>query len=450
LKKSPSKFLIPMAYASTLGGMMTLIGTSTTILASSVWSGMGNDPFTMFLFTDIGVAVFLAGALYLALVGYHLLPDRAPVDEGRPYDLRPFLCEIVVQEESPLIGQRVPDSNLKLRYDIDVVRLIRGESAYEQPLATVEIQRGDILIIRASREEILKVREEEGLELLPEVTHWLDQQGDETMLAQAIIAPGSVLEGSNLQEVRFRHRFNAVALAVRKRERFFISRISRLRLDAGDELPDFIVPQEIELEPFRKEKIPIILTIFALVVGLAAFNVFPIVVTALAGVFAMVATGCLKVHEFQEAIRWDVVFLLAGLIPLGIAFQKTGAAALLGNKIAIVSADWPPLALAALLYVVTMVLTEIMSNNATIVLMIPVAVSIANATGMDPFSLVVVVTFAATLAFMTPVGYQTHLMVYGPGSYRFIDFLKVGGPLNLIGMAVTLAMIHFRWGFAPV
>lgn len=461
LNASPSRFLMPMAYATTLGGMITVIGTSTTILASSISERMGFGHFGFFEFTPVGLAVTAAGGAYLFVVAPRLLPERHPAKamEAR-FDLKSYLCEILLRENSPLIGQRVEESNLKVRYDIDFLRIVRGDRTIEQPLIGVVLQAGDVVQVRASRDEILKIRDDQGIDILQEVTQWLPAQGSDLRLAELVVAPGSILEGSTLSRERFRGRYDAVVLAVRKREHAFLRRLSTLRLEAGDTLLisagrgaldrlkmdlNFIVTDERESSQFRRDKLPIVVAIFLAVILAASLEFLPIAVAAVAGVVLLVVTGSLHVEELQDAVPWHLVFLLAGLIPLGIALEKTGAAALVALGLERLVGNWPPMAVLAFVYATTLLLTEVMSNNASVAIMIPLGVELARALALAPYPFLLAATFAASLAFMAPIGYQTYLMVYGPGEYRFMDFIRVGGPLNLLCMAVALVMIQVLW-----
>ncbi|MDX1612296.1 MAG: SLC13 family permease, partial [Candidatus Thermoplasmatota archaeon] len=266
--------------------------------------------------------------------------------------------------------------------------------------------------------------------------------------------------GATLKEAGFRQRFNAVVLAVKKRERIFLRRIGNLRLEHGDTLlisaeratietlkqnPDFIIAEELEVTKFRRGKIPMVMAILTAVIAAATFQVLPISVAALSGVVAMVVTGCLKVNELHDSIRWDIVFLLAGVIPLGVALSETGAAALLAQWIVAQSQGLPPILIMGIFYVLTLLTTQIISNNASVALMIPIAVSSAETLGLNPLSFILACTFAASMGFLSPIGYQTNLMVYGPGEYKFSDFMRVGLPLSVLMTVVTVLLIQVFW-----
>jgi len=461
-RRAPSKLLIPLSYTSQLGGVLTLIGTSANILASALLAQEGYRPFGLFEFSKIGLLVFVTGALYLLLVGRHLLPERpAAADVTEKYQLKDYLTEVVVLETSPLVGKTLAESGLSRRFDIHVLEILRDGQRLSYPLADKRLQPGDVLFIRANREQLLKIKDEEGLALAPEVRHGQPEpEGEELGLLEVVIAPNSELIGGTLESTNFRNRYNCTVIAIRKHGAVIRERLGKVRLDVGDTLllqgersalerikrePGFIVTEEVQLEAFRTEKIPVALAILAGVVLLAALGV-PILVTAVVGCVLMVLTGCLTVTELHESIRWDVIFLLAGVIPLGLALERTGGAQLVASWAAQLAQDAPPIVALFLFYIATMVLTELISNNAAVVVMVPVGVAAAEALGIDPRAVVLAILFAASTSFSTPVGYQTNTLVYGPGGYKFTDFLRVGGPLNALLALLTPLYIAWLWG----
>jgi len=460
---SPSKLLMPLSYASMFGGMLTLIGTSTNILASELSGRLLGRTFTMFEFTQLGIVVSVVGTIYLLTVGRWLTPERIPVarDLTEEFEMGEYLTEVVVREDSPLVGRTVQNALRDTEFDVDVVQLIRGDRAFTEPLGPKMIQAGDIFAVRTDRDTLVELSDAEGLDLLPEVDvdeAELEQPSERENLVEVVVAPGSTLVNETLVTTNFRQRYDATVLALRRGQELFRNRMDHVRLRVGDTLliqgtpdsierlnvnRDFIVAQEIERPDYRRSKIPVAVGIVIAVVGLAALDVLPIVVAALAGSLAMVVTGCLDPTEVYDAIQWDVVFLLAGVIPLGIALENTGGADLLASIVVDSGTVLPPIGVLALLYVVTALLTNIISNNASVVLMVPVAYEAALQLNVTPFSFILAVTFAASTAFMTPVGYQTNLFVYGPGGYRFTDYIRVGTPLQVVFTVVTTLGIAF-------
>ncbi|WP_074793355.1 SLC13 family permease [Haloferax larsenii] len=474
-KTSPSKLLMPLSFASMLGGTLTLIGTSTNILASDIAAQIGAESpelglhaFGMFEFTKLGVLVFAVGAIYLMTVGVRLLPERIPADEDlvEEYAIQEYLADVVVPANSPLIGQTVEEALGDDELDIDVLQLIRYGERFSDPLARKEIRESDTLRLRTNRETLEQIMDAEGLRLTggPQTEGDLHPGEEEPVLVEVVIPSGSFLVGETLASSTFRQRYDANVLAFRTRGDVVRDRFEDIRIRVGDTLlvqappdsltrlvenEDFIVAHEFDEVTYRSEKIPFAAAIIAGVVALPALNILPIVVSALAGVVAMVFSGVLKPTELYSSVEWNVIFLLAGVIPLGSALQQTGAAALLGDAVASTATFLPAIGVLWVFYIATGLLTSVISNNASVVLMIPVAASAAQSIGANAFAFVLAVTFAASTAFMTPVGYQTNLFVYGPGGYKFSDFIRVGAPLQMLLSVVTVLGIAFFWGVHP-
>ncbi len=458
-RTSPSKLLLPLSYASMFGGTLTLIGTSTNILASEVAADLGvpGAPFSMFQFTALGIFVSVAGTAYLFTLGQYLTPERIePRDDlTEEFDMGAYLTEVTVRGDSPIIGDTVRSALEESDFDVDVVQLIRGEEVFLEPLAPKSIQAGDIFAVRTDRDTLVELMDAEGLEMVAQTVEETDLEAAEDAaqnLVEVVVAPGSFLVGETLATTNFRQRYDATVLAFRRGPELIRQRMDHTRLRVGDTLliqatadsidrladrQDFIIAQEVERPDFRRSKVPVAIGIVAGVVGVAALDLLPIVVSALLGSLLMVLTGCLKPTEVYESVQWDVVFLLAGVIPLGIAMETTGGADLIAEGIVMAAGSLSLVVVLGLMYVVTAVLTNIVSNNAAVVLMIPVAFEVATAIGASAYAFVLAVTFAASTAFMTPVGYQTNLFVYGPGGYRFTDYLRVGTPLQLLLAVVT-------------
>ncbi|KAB7514054.1 SLC13 family permease [Halosegnis rubeus] len=471
-KTSPSKLLMPLSFASMLGGTLTLIGTSTNILASDIAAQLGAaspelglTAFGMFEFTKLGVVVFAIGSLYLMTIGVRLIPERIPANEDlvEEYALQEYLADVIVPANSPLVGQTVQEALGDEDLDIDVLQLIRNGEQFDEPLARKEIDVNDTLRLRTNRETLEYIMDAEGLTLSggPRTEDELHPEEEQPVLVEVVIPSGSFLIGETLTSSSFRQRYDANVLAFRTRGDVVRDRFEDIHIRVGDTLlvqsppdsltrlvenEDFIVAHEFDEVTYRSEKIPFAVGIIAGVVALPALNILPIVVSALAGVVAMIFTGVLKPTELYSSVEWNVIFLLAGVIPLGIALQQTGAAALLGDAVAATSVFLPPIGVLWVFYLATGLLTSVISNNASVVLMIPVAANAAQSIGANAFAFVLAVTFAASTAFMTPVGYQTNLFVYGPGGYTFSDFIRVGAPLQFLLSIVTVLGIAFFWG----
>lgn len=461
--RSPSKLLIPLSYTSQLAGVITLIGTSTNVVASSLLQELGFGALGMFEFAPLGLIVFAVGALYLLSLGRLLLPDRpVPVEVTERFRLKQYLSEIVILEGSSFVERTLAELELTQKYGLEVLEIARGTAHLPAPLAERKLRAGDSLLVRVSAQDLLKLQQLKDVALQPDspASH-TDVQGEDMELAEVIIAPGSELVGSSLREIDFRNRYGSSVLAMNKHGELVGQRLPEATLALGDALllkaprrvllslksdPNFILTDDMRQETHRTHKIPLAVAIIAGVVLLAAFGIQSILASALEGCVLMVISGCLRIRELHQAIRWDVIFLLAGIIPLGIAMEKTGAAQLIAQAVVDLSQGWPtPLVLGSF-YFVTMVLSGLISNNATVVLMVPVAVGVAYNMGLDVRAFIIAVMFAASTSFYTPVGYQTNTMVMGPGGYRFFDFTRVGTPLNVLLMVVTVAAITWLWG----
>ena len=465
---SPSKLLMPLSFVTILGGMITVIGTSTNVLASGIAKDLGYGEFRLFQFTSLGIITFLVGLAYLAFIAPHLLPnrkdnrDRVSVD----YGLEDYVTEVVVKPSSKLIGKTLRSAQLRKDFQVDVLEIIRNGERLPQPVAERKVCADDILMMRGKTEDVLKIRSEQDLDLLPEVK--FKPRNLETELssanegvAEVLILSNSRLIGTTLKDLRFRQRYNLTVLAIRRGEELIRDRLARVRLRFGDLLlvqgakqslvglqttRELLVIEQKEPVAIRRDKAGIAIAIILSVILLAAFNILPILVSALIGVVLMIVTGCLQPGEVYGAVRWDVIFLLAGLIPLGTAMENSGATKWLADNLLAVGGNLDGYWILLFFFVITSLLTEILSNNASVVLLIPVAVKVAESLGLNPVAVMFTVTFAASNSFMTPIGYQTNTMVYSPGGYKFSDFFRVGAPLNLLMAIITPILIIWLYG----
>ncbi|WP_394337571.1 SLC13 family permease [Halococcus sp. IIIV-5B] len=480
---SPSKLLIPLSYASMVGGMLTLIGTSTNLVASDVSARLLGRPFSMFEFTALGAIVFLTGAGYLLLVGHRLIPERIEATDGllAEYEMGEYLTEVVVTDGSPLVGRPVETVDGAFPADVAVVRLLRDGREVDDSTAETSIDDGDTLIVRARPDRIQRLISTQGLSITPtDVSEAaLDDSSDGAAggpgegsrdsdpvcgprtLVELVVPTGSSFVGERMTGTPLEREYDVDLLSVRRGNDLLHRRIEGLVLDRGDTLlvhaptatlermaadPNVIVARELPNREYRRAKLPLAVGIVLGVVGLAALGVLDILVAALGGVVAMVLGGVLKPDELYDAVEWDVIFLLAGLIPLGTAFTETGAATLIGGLVAESAVYLPALGVLWVFYVITALTTAVVSNAGSVVLLVPVGVATAAEIGANPFAFVLAVTFAASADFMTPIGYQTNLLVYGPGGYRFTDYTRVGAPLQIVLSVVTVLGIATLWG----
>lgn len=463
-KISASKLLMPISFASMLGGVCTLVGTSTNILVSSIASDHGFEPFSMFEFSALGLIFFAAGIIYLFVLGIRLIPERRKENDLESnFKLNDYITEIVLEQTAASIGKPLSDSPLVQELDIDVLEVIRNKQSLTLPFSKMILQAGDILRVRCDINEIQKIKDRMGVELVSDFK-WKTEstEDEETTILEAIISPNSDLIGKTLKSSEFRNRFQATALALRHRGKLMQKRFTDIPLSAGDALLievktdnlnrlsqnyNFVLVTDVPIQKYRRQKILIALPIIVGVILFASLGIAPILVTAIIGAVLLILTKCITLNEAYQAIDWKVIFLLGGILPLGIAMEKSGAAQLLSNFLIRTLGDLGPAALIAVFYLITTMLTETMSNNATVILLAPIAITTSAALNIDPRPLLIAITFAGSASFMTPVGYQTNTMIFGVGHYKFIDFVKVGTPLNIIFWILAVIFIPYFFPF---
>ncbi|MFC5279301.1 SLC13 family permease [Halorubrum rubrum] len=474
---SPSKLLLPLSYAAILGGTLTLIGTSTNLLASEFAATLlDRGPIGMFEFTALGAVVLVVGLAYLMTVGRWLTPARIPVDADlvEEFELEDFLAELEVGPESPLVDRPIERLDDRTDAAVTPLQIRRNGETFLAAETDQRFRPGDVVVVNGSRTAVNRLRRRFGLERADRggVTAETFADADSPdRLGKAVVPETSRFLGETLSESRLEAFHGMTVLAIRRGSDLIRTGVGEVPLEAGDLLLVQTTPESVEyfaegddllvipedaldrldeadagaLAPLSPET-PVAVAIMVAVVGLAALDVLPIVIAALGGVFAMVVTGCLSSADAYDAVSWNVVFLLAGVIPLGLAMEATGGAALLAEALVATGSVLPLVAVLLLFYVVTGLLANVITPVATIVLMIPIAVDAAARLDADGFTFLLAVTFASATSFMTPVGYQTNLMVYGPGGYEFADFLRVGGPLQLLLSVVTTLGIVAIWG----
>ncbi|MBK81585.1 MAG: citrate transporter [Gammaproteobacteria bacterium] len=453
-----SRLLMPVSFVGMLGGTLTLIGTSTNILASTILAdaeGFGRQ-IGMFEFTHLGAIVLATGLLYFVTAGRWLMParDAAPIGQE---DVERFVVELRVGADSPLVGETLDAAEFTLHTGVDVVKLVRGGQVRIQHATDTAIQPGDIILGRATPRQILDLIKGDRVEVLSEFGDARRVRSD-GRLVPVLLRNRLVFDGRSGAAVDFWQRYRARLIGLDTPE-VGSRRLAEEKLHVGEVVvlsasatalarlrrhPDVVVLEAHE-DDFDRRRMWLAGGIVLAVVLAAALTPLPIVVTAIAGVIAMAVCGCLEKEDLYSGVSWDVIFLLAGVIPLGVAMTKSGAADWMAGLIAAQAMSWHPIAILMALYAVTTLLTEVVSNNAAVVILVPVALSIATALGLPPFPLALAVMFAASTSFLSPVGYQTNTMIYGTGVYRFTDFVKVGAPLNLLLMVVTSIGIYVLW-----
>jgi di/tricarboxylate transporter len=458
-----SRILIPVAFSSQLGGVCTLIGSSTNILIDSIARTNGFKGFEIFEFARLGLVMMAVGLLYILLFSSKLIPKRKGTFQHiDKYRLVDYLAELTVTEESPLIDQKWEEIKDKELRKVELIQLIRGKKAVWKPVKTI-IRKGDILLVHSDAARLLKIKNAFNLHTNADAV--IDDQklsSDEVKLIETLIPPSSPLVGRTLQNSDFAKRYGSVALALQRRGKILRERLADIHLDSGDTLllqcdkedvrrllssRDLIVTNELTELHLRKDRAFIALFLLSLVVGLAAFNVVPILTAALIGAVGMILARCLTLEEAYQAIDWKVIFLFGGMLPLGMALFQTGAASWLANSVLKSVADLGPVAVLAALYLLTAILTELISNVAAAILLAPIAIALASTLGVDPRPFLMAITFAASTSFSTPIGYQTNTMIYAPGGYRFLDFARIGAPLSLMFWFIAILLIPLFWPF---
>ncbi|MEA3286318.1 MAG: SLC13 family permease [Candidatus Marinimicrobia bacterium] len=465
---SPSKLLIPLSYAAIYGGTITLIGTSTNLIVSSVSESHGLEAFGMFEFLPLGLVFLVVGFLYNLFVLPRLLPSRAPVSTlvGK-YHMAPYLTEFRVDHDSPLIGSSCRQKQLNQRYEITVLAIIRDETRITRNVGNLPLCDGDILLTRGALENFLKFHQQEKVLALSDVKmSEKELQAGDNVLVEGLLGPQSAIAGKTLLELDFRRRYQAFVLAIGRRGITIKKKVAHIKLQFADTLlmlmpvdriaemrsdPDLIILQHHEVNMRKKTVHWLAVILIPAVMILAATGVLEILAAALLGVFILLVTKHISTREAYGTINWQVIIFIAAFIPFGIAMETSGAAQLLGESISafsdLVPDSWAPYALLSILYIITSIFTAVISNNVAAIVLTPIAIAAAINLGVDSRPLVFTICYAASASFMTPIGYQTNLMVYGPGKYRFNDYIKAGAPLTLIFWILASILIPIFWPF---
>ena len=461
-REPASRYLMPLSFVSILGGTVTLMGTTTNLVVHGEAMKRGFDDLGMFSITPLGLICLAVGLLYLFTAGRVLLPRRfRPPDLSAKYDVRRFVTELHVPERSPANGRSLSQLRWGERYGVTVLDIERGEREITAPHGDRHIRPGDVLYVQGSAESLLELVRRQRLQTPRKgEAHEVDLTTGRGRLVEVLVAPGSSLVGRTLRDLDFGQRFDATVIAIQQHGVTVKERLAEISFRVGDLLlvhgttsvlqrladdPGFVPLAEVKTQAGGRPRAGVAAAIMAGVVLSASFGVLDIMTAALSGVVLMVFTRCVHVEEIYGEVEWLVIFVLAGLIPLGVALETTGAAELLAGWVVTLSSPLGEIGLIAAFYLMTAVMTAVVSNAATAVMLTPVAIFAATEGGVNPYALLVAVMFGASASFVTPFGYQTNVMIYGPGGYRFMDFVKVGGLLNLILLVTATLFIPLFW-----
>ncbi|MCY4236073.1 MAG: SLC13 family permease [Cyanobacteria bacterium MAG CAR2_bin_4] len=466
----PSCVLLPLSTATILGGALTLIGTSTNLLADdlsrSVGEEMGfNGGLQLLTLTPIALPLYVLGGAYLIWVAPHLLPERNRdgLELLASLSRDGYLTEVEVPADSILVGQTLHNSRLQRRFDVDVLELQRGGERFSPPFADRVLRGGDRLLLRCSRADLLRLQQEHTVSLAaPASSGGQGVEGTATQrMVEALLPAGSFLAGASLRELRFRQRFNATVIALRRGQDLVRERLGQVVLRAGDVLllqapldslrglqasSDLVVMDKIEHElPATAKKYPTIFIGLSVLV-VSGLGIMPLVAAACLGVVAMVVVGSLRPGDLQQAVQWELILLVGSLYGFSAALVKTGLAEEMATRLVNLTGDWPAYGVLVTIYLITTFTTEVLSNAAAVVLWLPVAARIGLDLQIDPMACVVCIVFAASWSFITPFGYPTNLMVFGPGGYRIKDMVCYGAPLTILATLLVPLLTVWQFG----
>ncbi len=467
---SPSKVLIPLSYAAVLGGTLTLVGTSTNLLVNSILlQSTDYPPLGMFEFARFGGIKLAIGLVYIIVFAYRMLPSRTVTSSlTKSYHMGGYLTEVKITKDSPLVGKTCLERGINQNYDVIVLDILRGDKLISTNIRDTVLKEGDVLFVRGSLDDFLRMKEIEKITMLTDekLTHE-ELRNENNILVECLLTEKSGLPGKSLKDTGFRQKFGCFVLAIRREGTILRRKISHVILNVFDTLlvygtrdkinelaasGDFIVLEEIDATLKKHRFWWLSAVVIVLAVMLAALGWVPILKGTLVGVVILLIFRVLRPNEAYQSIHWQVIVLIAALIPLGYVIQSTGTADWIGGGlsrlIGIFPDQYQPIVLLSFIYLLTMILTEVSSNAATAIIMTPIALVMASQMGLNPRPFIFAICYAASASLVTPVGYQTNLMVYGPGGYKFTDYIKVGLPLAVALWIAAIIFIPIFWPFS--
>ena len=465
--QSPSKFLMPVAFASLLGGMMTSIGTPPNLIVSSYRVQMGYEPFEFFAFAPVGVVIVVLGILFITLIGWKLIPVRKGAQDESLFNTDDYLSEVVVTSDSKVVGKSLMDLYQNYKLEIEVLSILRNEQKIVAPRALEQLLEGDVLIIKANTSELSNLIEKTGLKLKGAKLNFLTSEpylkSDSIELVEVVLRGDSLLIGRTAIETKLRNRFNVNLVAVSRKGVSSFERLKSFRFRPGDILL-IQVPVSLLQDTYSKlgclplaerdiqintdktiGKQVISLGLFAFAIIMTTLGIVPVQLAFATTAVALVFIKIITPREFYRAIEWPTIIMLGSLLPLGDAFQSSGGSDTIANLLINISQFLPPWSMVVVTMIMTMILTNLIGNSASAVLMAPIAVSLSMFMNVSPDSLLMAVAIGSSSAFLTPIGHQSNMLVMGPGGYKFTDYWKLGLPLSLIVLVAGTGLILRFW-----
>ncbi|MDF1513414.1 MAG: SLC13 family permease, partial [Anaerolineae bacterium] len=463
LKLSSSRYLMPVAFASILASSITVVASSTNIVVSGLMVRYGLEPLRMFELSPVGIPIAIVGLLYMLVIGYRTIPDRSgPPETGSFFGIHPYLAEVMVLEDSPIAGKTLAEAALGRDLDLTVLRVVRDSNRYLVPHAKLVLEEKDELLVKGQHSDILKVNDTVGLAFKADVKLSDSRlQAEDTQLVEVILLPKSPLTGRTLKTLRFRERYGLNVLGVNRRGKSIFRKLSQTRLRTGDQLliqgpraniaaldqDNFHVLGTVEHKQLNRKQAPVALGLFFGALLLAALNILSLPVAVLLGTLGVFLTRSLTPDEAYREVEWKAVIVIGSMLALGTAMEYTGTADYIAGLISNLTGGVGPLGLLTLFFAITLLLTQPMSNQAAAVLVLPVALQTARQLGFNPRSFAVMIALGASCSFITPLE-PACLIVYGPGHYHFVDFVKVGSLLTVLVYLIAILMVPWLWPLA--